>query len=122
MDFKLAALLYCAAVLTPIESVAQQNKTAPSPIDPAAAVPSAKYESVFTGYSQFRDEKLVSWREVNDDAARVGGHMGIFGSGAGHAGHGAAKPQAQPPGANAKPSVQSAPPMTHGGAHEGMKK
>jgi len=122
MHYKFAALLYCAAVLMPLSATAQQNPTGSNPADPAVAVPATKYESAFTGYSRYRDEKLTSWREVNDDAARVGGHMGIFGGAAGHAGHGEAKPQVKPAMSPPKSPAQPAPPMTHGGAHGEMKK
>ena len=122
MHYKFAALLYCAAVLTPLSASAQQKTAGSNPADPAIAVPAAKYESAFTGYSRYRDEKLASWREVNDDAARVGGHMGIFGGAAGHAGHGTAQPQAQPPVSPPQSPAKAAPPMMHGGAHGEMKK
>jgi hypothetical protein len=120
MQFRFAALLYCAAALTPFAATAQQRTTGPSPTDSGTAVPAVKYESVFTGYLPFREEKLAPWREVNDEAARVGGHLGIFGGAAGHGGHGAAKPAVQTPAP--KPSAPAAPQMMHGDTHGGMKK
>jgi hypothetical protein len=33
-----------------------------------------------------RDDALAPWREINDEVARIGGHMGMFGGA--HAGHG----------------------------------
>ena len=36
------------------------------------AVP--KYESAFSGYQSYRDEKPANWRDVNDTAAVLGGH------------------------------------------------
>ena len=122
MPFRFAALLYCAAVLSPLAATAQQRTTELSPANPSTAVPAVKYESAFTGYRPFRDEKLAPWREVNDEAARIGGHIGIVGGAAGHAGHGATKPAVQTPAATPKPPVQAAPPMMHGAGHEGMKK
>lgn len=123
MHYFFAALLYCAAVLLPLAATAQQKPTGRNPADPAIAVPPIKYESAFSGYMGYRDEKLASWREANDDAARVGGHIGIFGGAAGHAGHGTAKPQAQPPTSSPKsPSHATPPTMMHGGAHGEMKK
>ena len=86
MPVKFALLLYCAAALTPAVATAQKRTTELSPANPSAAVPAIKYESAFTGYLPFRDEKLAPWREVNDEAARVGGHLGIFGGAAGHGG------------------------------------
>lgn len=122
MQSKFAALLYCAAALAPFAATAQLRTTVISPTDSATAVPAVKYESAFTGYVPFRDEKLASWREVNDEAARVGGHLGIFGGAAGHAGHGATKPAVQSPAPTPKPAVPPAPQMMHGSGHEGMKK
>ena len=34
----------------------------------------SKYESAFTGYQPYRDEKPANWRDVNDTAAVLGGH------------------------------------------------
>jgi hypothetical protein len=122
MPFKFAALLYCVVVLTPLAAGAQQHTSGLSPANPGVAVPAVKYESVFTGYAPFRDEKLAPWREVNDEAARIGGHLGIFGGTAGHAGHGSAKPTVQPPAPATKPPAPAAPQMMHGGSHGEMKK
>lgn len=122
MQFRFVALLYCAAVLTPLAAHAQQQTTGANPADASVAVPIAKYESAFTGYVSFREEKLAPWREVNDEAARVGGHLGIFGGAAGHAGHGAPKAAVQPPSPTSKPPAPAMPQMMHGGSHEGMKK
>ncbi len=119
MPFKSAALLYCAAVLSPLAATAQQRTTTPHPADPAAAAPAVKYESTFTGYVLFRDEKLAPWREVNDEAARVGGHLGIFSGAAGHGGHSAPGAATQVPNPNGKPATPAAPQMMHGG-HQGM--
>jgi len=120
MQFRYAALLYCAAALTPFAATAQQRTTGLSPTDSGTAVPAVKYESAFTSYLPFREEKLAPWREVNDEVGRVGGHLGIFGGAAGHGGHGAAKPAVQPPAP--KPSAPATPQMMHGAGHEGMKK
>ena len=122
MHSKFAALLYGVAALTSVAATAQQRTTGLSPTDSSAVVPAVKYESAFTGYMPFRDEKLAPWRDVNDEAARVGGHLGIFGGAAGHAGQGATKPVVQPPTPTPKTPAQAAPQMMPGGGHEGMKK
>ena len=122
MQFRFAALLYCAAALTPFAAAAQQRTTVVSPTDSSTAVPAVKYESAFTGYLPFRDEKLAPWREANDEAARVGGHIGIFGGAAGHAGHLATKPTGQAPAITPKPAAPGAPQKMQGAGHEGMKK
>lgn len=95
MHFKSSALLYCAFALTPLAVLAQQPATKIDSAAPRAAVPAVKYESAFAGYLPYRDEQLASWREVNDEAARVGGHIGIFG-GAAHGRQTSAKPAAKP--------------------------
>ena len=46
------------------------------PADPTVAVPEAKYESAFDGYRRHDDAKPRAWREANDEAATLGGHMG----------------------------------------------
>lgn len=92
MASRFALALYSAALLLPVAAFAQQPVARTNPAAADAAVPAVKYESAFAGYTPYRDEKLAPWREVNDEVARVGGHIGIVG-GAGHAGHGAAKPK-----------------------------
>jgi hypothetical protein len=70
-------------------AIAQQQPST-NPADPRTAVAAPQYQSAFTDYQPFRDEKLAPWRDINDETARVGGHLGIFMGGA-HAGHGAAQ-------------------------------
>ena len=41
---------------------------APAPATAAnARVPDAKYDSAFTGYQPFREQKLAPWRALNDN-------------------------------------------------------
>jgi hypothetical protein len=106
MQFKYVVLLYSVFAFAPFAAFAQQPMAKPHPADPKAAAPAVQYDSAFAGYMPYRDEKLATWREVNDEAARVGGHIGIFGGGA-HAGH-------MSPGSAAKPPASgSLPGMTH---------
>ena len=93
------------AALAP-HAAAQQPASRPHPADPAAPVPAMRYESAFSGYSSFREEPLAPWRNVNDEVARVGGHIGIVG--------GAGSPAAKPP----APPTESAPASTHGTDHK----
>ena len=65
------------------------------PADPAAPAPAFQYESAFKGSRSYRETPLAPWREVNDEAARVGGHLGIFR--AGPAASGASRGGAQSP-------------------------
>lgn len=92
------ALFVALAALAPL-AAAQQKAPKPHPADPATSVPATKYESAFTGYRGFREEPLAPWRDVNDEVARAGGHIGIVGGAGGHAGHGATKPAPKPPAA-----------------------
>lgn len=68
------------------------------PANPEAPVPAFQYESAFKGYHGFRETPLAPWREVNDEVARVGGHIGILRAGrdAGSASPGTA-PSPRPP-------------------------
>lgn len=66
------------AALAPHAS-AQPAATKPHPADPAAPVPAPKYESAFAGYRGYREQPLAPWRDVNDEVARAGGHIGIVG-------------------------------------------
>lgn len=52
-------------------SVPAQN--APVPAE-AASPRLPRYESAFTVYRPYVDEKRVSWRDINDTAAVLGGH------------------------------------------------
>jgi hypothetical protein len=100
------------AALAP-HAAAQQPASRPHPADPAAPVPAMRYESAFSGYSSFREEPLAPWRNVNDEVARVGGHIGIVG-GAGRIGPGTGSPAAKPP----APPTESTPASTHGTDHK----
>jgi len=82
------AVLYCACAAYWLPPAAAQQQAAGHPADPRAAVPAPAYASAFSGYRPFRDEPPAPWRAVNDEVARIGGHLGMFGGGA-HAGHGA---------------------------------
>lgn len=99
MASRFALALYSATLLLPVAALAQQPAARANPAPPDAAVPAVNYDSAFAGYTPYRDEKLASWRDVNDETARVGGHLGIFG-GAAHGGQPSAKPavKSQPSG------------------------
>lgn len=85
MQLKLAVLCCaCAAFWLP-PAWAQQSVLA-GPADPQAKVPAPAYVSAFAGYQPLRDDALAPWREINDEVARAGGHLGMFGGA--HAGHG----------------------------------
>ena len=83
----------------------------------AAAQNTLSYDSAYADYRPYREETKASWRQANDDAARVGGHAGIFAGGTPHA-HGATQapgtPAAAPPAGSAAPDT---PPAAHRGHH-----
>lgn len=114
MSFRFTALLYCAVLWSPLNAAAQQRANTSGPTHPGVAVPAMKYESAFTDYIPFRDQKLAPWREANDEAAQVGGHLGIF--------SGTAKPADQAPASSAKPAAPEAPHMKRGNGQQGIAK
>lgn len=59
-------------------AAAQPAASHNNPVDPVAPVPALQYESAFKGYSGFRETPLAPWRDVNEEVARVGGHLGIL--------------------------------------------
>ena len=85
-----------------------QDLSKSHPADPSAKVPDLKYESAFSGYSPYREEKLVPWRDVNDEVGRIGGHVGMFGGG--HGGHAGAKPGPAKPAAGQPAGAKPAQP------------
>ena len=50
----------------------------PDPADPRTPVPASPYRSAFEGFRGQEESKPVPWREANDEAARIGGHLGIL--------------------------------------------
>jgi len=50
----------------------------PKPEDPAAPTAPLSYVSPFEGYRAFTDEPNGSWRALNDEVGRVGGHVGVL--------------------------------------------
>ena len=59
-----AALLLLAASLGSFQVSAQTS--ADTPVPPA-------YRSALEGYQPYTDEKIVNWKEANDNAGRIGG-------------------------------------------------
>ena len=63
-------------LVSALSTAAQQAPTRsarPDPLDAKAGVPATTYESSFTQYRRLGEEKVVSWREANDNVARIGG-------------------------------------------------
>lgn len=108
--------LFSIAVLAAVAPfAAAQHEPRPEPANPAAPVPAFKYDSTFAGYRGFREEPLAPWRDVNDEVARAGGHIGIVGGA--HGGHASGHPAVKPtppqpqtaPAAKTKPQVTPSP-------------
>jgi len=59
-------------------TVSAQAGKRPDPADPQARVPAPVYRSAFQGFRRFEEDRPANWREANDEAARVGGHIGIL--------------------------------------------
>ena len=59
------------------DAVGKEHKR-PDPADPKASVPSMPYRSAFEGYRRHEEARPTSWREANDEAARIGGHVGTL--------------------------------------------
>ena len=119
---KLFLAFIALAALAP-RAAAQQPAARPHPADPAAQAQATKYESALSGYRGFREEPLAPWRDVNDEVARAGGHIGIVGGAQG--GHVSGDPAVKPappqapavPAAKTKPEVTS-PPAGPGDEHD----
>ena len=91
-------LLAALALAFPLLAGAQGNQQA-SPADPSVRVSPLKYESAFSDYRPFAEEKVAPWRGSND-AVKGGGAR------EGHA----AEPPAQP-----KPAAKPPAKTEHGG-------
>lgn len=72
-----ATCLIIVMMATPVLAGAQQMAR-PDPADPAAAAPAPIYDSVFKTYVPQREVKPAAWKDINDEAARIGGHVGIL--------------------------------------------
>lgn len=90
-------------ILAIATSVAQAQSATP-PV-PGTAVQQLKYESAFADYKPFLEIEVLSWRESNDEAARLGGHMGQMK----HDAMSPMMPSAKPPAAPAAKSPTPAP-------------
>ena len=72
-----AAIVVGAAIGSPLWASAQSAR--PGPADAGALAPPPKYQSAFSDYQPFREEKIGSWKDVNKEVADNPG-MGSMGS------------------------------------------
>lgn len=69
------------ALTMPLLATAQPSGKRPDPVDPDSERPAAIYQSAFAGYQPLQEATEppdTQWRAVNEEVARVGGHVGIF--------------------------------------------
>jgi hypothetical protein len=52
---------------------ATERNAKPDPLDPAASAPVAVHRSAFSSYQRMRDDKLLPWKQANEEVARIGG-------------------------------------------------
>jgi hypothetical protein len=55
-----------------------QGEGTNDPRAPETRVPALTYQSAFEDYRPYREQELAPWREVNEEVARVGGHIGVM--------------------------------------------
>lgn len=72
MRIEMVAARGCFAIFALTVGVAiagAQSGKLPNPADPGAAVPAVKYESAFSDYQPFQEQKSNSWKQVNKEVA-----------------------------------------------------
>ena len=122
-----AAAFAACGVLVSIPTPSAAQTTAQTAAPSASSEPAPlKYESTFTGYQNYRDEKRADWRELNDTVRALGGHAGHVRSGVSGA---ASAPAAAPvspvspmaPALPGKPDSGQAKPAVRPDPHAGHK-
>src|SRR4030095_14180154 len=68
--------LLWAAVLVAMPGLALPPVVSADPADAKAASPMPQYRSAFADYRAWREPEPINWRNANDEAGAVGGHMG----------------------------------------------
>jgi hypothetical protein len=58
----------------------------PDPADASIAVPAVAYQSTFGGYRPLLEDKLLPWRDANDEVGRIGGWRAYAREGREHGG------------------------------------
>jgi hypothetical protein len=70
-------LWYLLAALAAGTATAQAPAR-PDPADSAARAPAPTYRSAFESFRRLEEAPRRDWREANEEAARIGGHIGIL--------------------------------------------
>lgn len=68
--FKCLAMVCLAHGAT---AFAQQTPASAALLPAQDAAPSSVYRSAWSGYRPFADEKVISWKDANDEVRRIGG-------------------------------------------------
>lgn len=92
-------IIAVALAVSAASSAAAQQAARPDPADSKAVVPAQRYESVFKDYRPYADPQIARWRELNEEAGRLGGHTGHVAK----------------PGEKSKPVAKTASPQGHAG-------
>jgi len=50
-----------------------QTSTAPAPSTSPSSMAPAPYRSAMEGYKPYTDEKIIDWKQANDNTGRIGG-------------------------------------------------
>jgi hypothetical protein len=79
--------LWIMALAHPAAHAQERVSTRSMAADANAPVAEGRYNSAFTGYQRYREQPPATWRDLNDEAHKAGGHIGIFGGA--HGMHGA---------------------------------
>jgi len=48
------------------------------PADPRVPAPAPAYRSAFEDYRRLEPGQRANWRDANEEAARIGGHIGVL--------------------------------------------
>ena len=108
-----------------LAAAAFAQQPAPSVARPPApdAAPSSVYRSAWSDYRPFADEKLISWKDANDEVRRIGGWRTYLRESQGGQPSGSAGPASTAPAAkdSAKPAPSDAGAATGHDAHNKPK-
>lgn len=69
-------LALVASFLASANAVAAETAADPAPTDTSLPEPATTYRSAFSDYQPQQELTLQSWRAVNDEVGKIGGHVG----------------------------------------------
>jgi uncharacterized protein (DUF3084 family) len=71
--FVQVALLACFLVASAAQAQSTSRAPRPDPLNAQAPVPPLTYQSSLRMTTRQADDKVITWREANDNVARIGG-------------------------------------------------